>query len=221
MDLDQVIDSALGCLQGPESRTQSLPAQFFPGAAALPERRLMMAVLARSLLDLQTHAGTGSQRARRRIWPRSKRGSRRTVTSGPSPSEHLPRARLDAAAVRSRQSVAALAAGRSRRVVRLPIPAADRGAVSPRGLAEDACPTSASTTRSSSTSPSASWRSASSSMYLLTGRAAFAGPAAASLLLLATWPLVAAQSGEDAHVAVEAVPGTAGAVRAHQQWGAD
>jgi hypothetical protein len=31
--------------------------------------------------------------------------------------------------------------------------------------------------------------------------------------------LVAAQSGEDAHGAVEAVPGTAGAVRAHQQWG--
>jgi uncharacterized membrane protein len=54
----------------------------------------------------------------------------------------------------------------------------------------------------------------------LTGRAAFAGPAAATVLLLATVAiLVAAQSGEDAHVAVEAVPGTAGAVRAHQQWG--
>jgi uncharacterized membrane protein len=54
----------------------------------------------------------------------------------------------------------------------------------------------------------------------LTGRAAFAGPAAASVLLLATVAiLVAAQSGEDAHVAVEAVPGTADAVRAHQQWG--
>jgi len=54
----------------------------------------------------------------------------------------------------------------------------------------------------------------------LTGRTAFAGPAAASVLLLATVAtLVAAQSGEDAHVAVEAVPGTAGAVRAHQQWG--
>jgi len=54
----------------------------------------------------------------------------------------------------------------------------------------------------------------------LTGRAAFAGPAAASVLLLATVAaLAAAQSGEDAHVAVEAVPGTAGAVRAHQQWG--
>ena len=54
----------------------------------------------------------------------------------------------------------------------------------------------------------------------LTGRTAFAGPAAASVLLLAmVATLVAAQSGEDAHVAVEAVPGTAGAVRAHQQWG--
>jgi uncharacterized membrane protein len=54
----------------------------------------------------------------------------------------------------------------------------------------------------------------------LTGRAGFAGPAAAILLLLATVAtVVAAQSGEDAHVAVEAVPGTAGAVRAHQQWG--
>ena len=54
----------------------------------------------------------------------------------------------------------------------------------------------------------------------LTGRTAFAGPAAASVLLLATVAtLVAAQSGEDAHVAVEAVPGTAGAVRAHQRWG--
>src|SRR3989442_1248499 len=54
----------------------------------------------------------------------------------------------------------------------------------------------------------------------LTGRAAFAGPAATSLTLLATVAiLVAAQSGEDAHVAVEAVPGAARAVRAHQQWG--
>ena len=54
----------------------------------------------------------------------------------------------------------------------------------------------------------------------LTRRAAFAGPAAASVILLATVAtLVAAQSGEDAHVAVEAVPGADGAVRAHQQWG--
>ena len=54
----------------------------------------------------------------------------------------------------------------------------------------------------------------------LTGRAAFAGPAAASVILLATVAtVVAAQSGENAHVAVEAVPGAAGAVRAHQLWG--
>jgi uncharacterized membrane protein len=54
----------------------------------------------------------------------------------------------------------------------------------------------------------------------LTGHTAFAGPAAASVILLATVAtLVAAQSGEDAHVAVEAVPGVAGAVRAHQLWG--
>src|SRR5436853_539398 len=52
------------------------------------------------------------------------------------------------------------------------------------------------------------------------GLDAFAGPAAASLSLLATAAiLVAAQSGEDAHVAVEAVPGAARAVRAHQEWG--
>src|SRR3989442_7756597 len=54
----------------------------------------------------------------------------------------------------------------------------------------------------------------------LTGRAAFAGPAATSLTLLATVAiLVAAQSGEDAHVAVEAVPRAARAVPAHPQWG--
>jgi uncharacterized membrane protein len=54
----------------------------------------------------------------------------------------------------------------------------------------------------------------------LTGRADFAGPAAAWLILLATMAiLVAAWSGEDAHVAVEAIPGTAAAVRAHQAWG--
>jgi uncharacterized membrane protein len=54
----------------------------------------------------------------------------------------------------------------------------------------------------------------------LTGRADFAGPAAACLILLATMAiLVAAWSGEDAHEAVEAVPGTAAAVRAHQAWG--
>src|SRR6185436_8145115 len=54
----------------------------------------------------------------------------------------------------------------------------------------------------------------------LTPRGAFAGPAAVTLILLATAAtLVAAQSGEDAHVAVEAAPGIAAAVRAHQLWG--
>lgn len=54
----------------------------------------------------------------------------------------------------------------------------------------------------------------------LTRRGAFAAPAAVTLILLATAAtLVAAQSGEDAHVAVEAAPGIADAVRAHQEWG--
>jgi uncharacterized membrane protein len=54
----------------------------------------------------------------------------------------------------------------------------------------------------------------------LTGRADFAGPAAACVILLATMAiLVAAWSGEDAHVAVEAVPGMASTVHAHQMWG--
>ena len=54
----------------------------------------------------------------------------------------------------------------------------------------------------------------------LTRRGAFAGRAAVTLILLAmAATLVAAQSGEDAHVAVEAAPGIAAAVRAHQLWG--
>jgi uncharacterized membrane protein len=54
----------------------------------------------------------------------------------------------------------------------------------------------------------------------LTARVAFAGPAGATLILLATLAIVvAAQSGEAAHVAVEAVPHMTGAVRAHQAWG--
>jgi hypothetical protein len=69
MDFDPVIDSALGCLGAPEVVPDTiLPAQFFPRVAALaPERRLMMAVLARSLLDLQSNAGTGTRRARRHL----------------------------------------------------------------------------------------------------------------------------------------------------------
>ncbi len=54
----------------------------------------------------------------------------------------------------------------------------------------------------------------------LTRRGASVGPAAVTLILLATAAtLIASQSGEDAHVAVEAAPGVAAAVRAHQQWG--
>ncbi len=54
----------------------------------------------------------------------------------------------------------------------------------------------------------------------LTGRAPFTGPAAATLILLGAVAVVAAAwSGEDAHVAVEAVPGLAAAVQAHQAWG--
>src|SRR5215470_2946030 len=54
----------------------------------------------------------------------------------------------------------------------------------------------------------------------LTGRASFTGPAATSLLLLGTVAVVvAAWSGEDAHIAVEALPGIASAVREHQLWG--
>src|SRR5262249_11711155 len=54
----------------------------------------------------------------------------------------------------------------------------------------------------------------------LTARPAWADPAASSLILLAAAAaLVAARSGEDAHVAVEAVPGLAAVVRAHRSWG--
>ena len=69
MDFDLVIDAALGCLGGPDVPDITiLPAQFFPRSGALPpERRLMMAVLARALLDLQTHAGTGTLRASRHL----------------------------------------------------------------------------------------------------------------------------------------------------------
>jgi uncharacterized membrane protein len=53
-----------------------------------------------------------------------------------------------------------------------------------------------------------------------TGTAKFAGPAAAALLLLGTGAaVVAAQSGSDASVDVEALPGAAAFVRAHEEWG--
>jgi hypothetical protein len=128
MDLDQVIDSALGCLGPPEVVPDAiLPAQFFPRAAALvPERRLMMAVLARSLLDLQSNSGTGTRRAKRHraeveawftsdsdVWPFSFVNICHALA-------------LDAAAVRSRLGCWRQEA--QPRVVRLPIPAGDEAA---------------------------------------------------------------------------------------------
>ena len=53
-----------------------------------------------------------------------------------------------------------------------------------------------------------------------TGAAKFAGPAAAALLLLGTGAaVVAARSGGDASVNVEALPGAAALVRQHGEWG--
>ncbi len=128
MDFDQVIDSALGCLGAPEVVPDTiLPAQFFPGTAARgPERRLMMAVLARALLDLQRDAGPGTRRARRHlaeveawfasdsdVWPFSFVNICHALA-------------LDAAAVRSR--LGPWRQGAQPKVVRLPIPAADEAA---------------------------------------------------------------------------------------------
>jgi hypothetical protein len=69
MDFDPAIDAALGRLGATEVVPDAiLPAQFFPRAAALaPERRLMMAVLAGAVRDLQSSAGTGTLRARRHL----------------------------------------------------------------------------------------------------------------------------------------------------------
>jgi len=54
----------------------------------------------------------------------------------------------------------------------------------------------------------------------LTGRLAFAGPAAATLLLIcAGASVVAAQSGLDAHGPAERVPGARDAVVEHEEWG--
>ncbi len=54
----------------------------------------------------------------------------------------------------------------------------------------------------------------------LTGRAAFAGPAAAVLLLVGTGAAVlAVKSGTDAHGPVERVPGAREAVIEHEEWG--
>ncbi|MGE0392953.1 MAG: DUF2231 domain-containing protein [Vicinamibacterales bacterium] len=54
----------------------------------------------------------------------------------------------------------------------------------------------------------------------LVGRPAFAGPAAATLILLATAAgMVAAESGELAHGPAERVPGARHAVEEHEEWG--
>lgn len=54
----------------------------------------------------------------------------------------------------------------------------------------------------------------------LTGRVAFAGPAAAALLLTgALASVVSAKSGDDAHGPVERVPGARDAVEEHEEWG--
>ena len=54
----------------------------------------------------------------------------------------------------------------------------------------------------------------------LTGRAAWTGPAAATLILAGTLAAVAAnRSGTDAHGPVERVPGSDEAVREHEWWG--
>jgi hypothetical protein len=128
MDFDSVIDSALGCLGAPEVVPETiLPAQFFPRAAALaPERRLMMAVLARALLDLQRDAGPSTRRARRHraeveAWFAS------DDDTWPFAFVTLCHAlALDAAAVRSR--LGPWRQGAQSKVVRLPIPAADEAA---------------------------------------------------------------------------------------------
>jgi len=54
----------------------------------------------------------------------------------------------------------------------------------------------------------------------LTGRPAFAGPAAATLLLIgAAASVVAVRSGLDAHGPAERVPGARDAVAEHEEWG--
>jgi uncharacterized membrane protein len=54
----------------------------------------------------------------------------------------------------------------------------------------------------------------------LTGKVPFAGPAAATLLLLGTMAAVlAVRSGMDAHGPVERIPGVGAAVQTHETWG--
>src|SRR5213596_3542228 len=67
MHPDPMIDSLLGGLEGPGVGPETiLPEQFFQASAALPpEKQLMLAVLAVTLLDLQRSAGARTPRARR------------------------------------------------------------------------------------------------------------------------------------------------------------
>src|SRR5437867_11676657 len=67
MHPDPMIDSLLGGLEGPGVGPETiLPEQFFQASAALPpEKQLMLAVLAGTLLDLQRSAGARTPRARR------------------------------------------------------------------------------------------------------------------------------------------------------------
>ncbi len=54
----------------------------------------------------------------------------------------------------------------------------------------------------------------------MTGRAAFTGPAALTLLLLGSGAVViAVQSDEDAHGPAERVPGARDMVKEHEEWG--
>jgi len=54
----------------------------------------------------------------------------------------------------------------------------------------------------------------------LTGRMKWAGPAAATLLIVgALTAVVAAESGDDAHEAAEHIPGVRSVVEEHQEWG--
>ena len=54
----------------------------------------------------------------------------------------------------------------------------------------------------------------------LTGRVPFAGPAATTLILAGTIAaFVAVQSGTEAHVPVERIPGVRDAVEDHETWG--
>jgi hypothetical protein len=117
-----VMDSAPGFV--PET---ILPEQFFqPSAALPPEKRLMLAVLERALLDLQRGAGAGTPRARR-TWTEADAWFASDDDTWPFTFVNLCHALvLDAAAVRSR--LGPWRRGAQPKVVRLPVTAADEAA---------------------------------------------------------------------------------------------